>query len=134
MSFFQNTQVKSETAPSSTLTLNLTSNAATPLKQEATNTASQAQNQANNTTSTGTLPNILSFSVPSLTPLKATEAAEKKNPTLLLGGQTASGATTDSTKNLALNPGSTIYSSLRPQSVKDQNLPAPLMECVESFK
>jgi hypothetical protein len=148
MSFFAST-VKSESTPAAAAVnpLNLTATA-TSLKQEATNAntstaaATSTTAAATSTTSaTGLLPNILSFSVPSLTPLKATEA-DKKNTSLLSGANTTAGATTDSSgvisasagKNLALNPGSTIYSSLRPQSVKDQNLPAPLMECVENFK
>jgi hypothetical protein len=91
---------------------------------------------------------MLSFSVPSLTPLKAgplgtNDAAEKlkaatnqlssldKSGTMTSGSLSSAGT---ANKPLTLNPGSTIYASMRPQSVKDQNLPAPLMECVENFK
>jgi hypothetical protein len=84
------------------------------------------------------LPTVLSYSVPGLTPTKTDAPKPAGLGGISLLGSTASPATTA----LKPNPNEAASSSvsggvgsiMRSQSIKDQNLPQQLAECVENFK
>ena len=100
--------------------------------------STSSTNPQTTVTSGTNLPTVLSYTVPSLTPTKTDAPKPAGLGGISLLGSTASPATTA----LKPNPNEPASSSvsggvgsiMRSQSIKDQNLPQQLAECVENFK
>jgi hypothetical protein len=98
-------------------------------------------NKASTTLATDTnLPNVVSFALPS----SKTDKIADTSKGLGLGGSLTTSMTTKTTTQPgsigststggAIASGTAIASTIKQQSLKDQNLPQMLMDCVENFK